>query len=152
MSLAERTCIAHLSPWLDIWQGKTWGKTRNHLIWTCQMTHSLNYLVIMQWFYMLKILAGTFPWITGVMTKELDNTQGRVCICEQAWFCHVLDINSKGSMVESSNWMRYQSPMLGSSQTNRWMKSYPVLSLAFSRVHRREVRYTEHAEAYHACS
>ena len=53
--------MAHLSPWLDIWQGKTWGKTRHHLIWTCQMTHSLNNLMIMQWSLMLKILSRTFP-------------------------------------------------------------------------------------------
>ena len=33
---------------------------------------------------------------TGVMTQVLDNMQGRVCISEQAWLSHVLDINNKG--------------------------------------------------------
>ena len=85
------------------------------------------------------------------MNKVLDNTQGGVCINEQVWLSHVLDINSKGSMMESGNWMRYKSPTLGTFQANWWMKSDPMLSLAFSRVHRREVRYIEHAEACHAC-
>ena len=68
---------------------------------------------------------------TQVMNKMLDNTQCGVCITEQVWLSHVLVINSKRSMMESGNWMRYKSPTLGSFQANRWMKSDPMLSLAF---------------------
>ena len=43
------------------------------------------------------------------MTQVLDNTQGRVCIIEQAWLSRVLDINNKGK--HDGKWQLDQVPV-----------------------------------------
>ena len=142
---ASITLIGHLTR-------ETWGKTPPPLVMDMPDDSLIelpdDHAVVL---YFEDTCGDIFLEPDGVMNQVLDNTQGRVCINEQAWLSHVIDINSKGSMMESGNWMRYQSPTVGSLQEKQVDEIRPRAVIGVFPVFTEEVRYTEHAEAYHAC-